>query len=92
MLIIQHSNFQVVRVNTKYNVIYVLGQATAGETNSLVTIHDTLLRRKSLKTLEVTPCFPTYFRDLGNEELPEELFVDNVHNFNESTIVFKEDE
>ena len=78
-------------MNSKFNVIWILGQGTAGETNSLVTIYDTILPLKSCKALEQTPNFPTYFPN-PEEELPEEMFVDDLHNFNDPTIMYKEDE
>lgn len=80
------------RIDTKYNVIWILGQATAGETNSLVTIHDTLLRKKLFGELGQVPHFPTYFPNLDGEDLPNEFFVDDLHNFNDPTILFKEEE
>lgn len=52
---------------------------------------DTVLPLKNLKATEMTPYFPTYFPHI-HEELPEELFVDDLHNFNDPTVMFKEDE
>jgi hypothetical protein len=42
---------QVLRVNTKYNVIWVKGQGIAGETNSFVYIYDTRLPLRSVFNL-----------------------------------------
>ncbi|XP_058791599.1 large ribosomal subunit protein uL3m [Phymastichus coffea] len=81
---------RILRINTKYNVIWLLGQNTAGEVGALVTMFDTLLPLKSLKATQVTPYFPTYFPNI-HEELPEELFVDDLHNYEDPTIMFKEE-
>ena len=44
---------QVLRVNTKYNVIWVKGAAVAGETNSIVYIYDTRLPLRSVRFLVI---------------------------------------
>jgi hypothetical protein len=44
---------QVLRVNTKYNVIWVKGAAVAGETNSIVYIYDTRLPLRSVTFLVI---------------------------------------
>ena len=39
-------SFQVVRINTKYNVLYVRGRAIPGETGAYVYIYDTNVTHK----------------------------------------------
>lgn len=85
-------SFQIVRINTRYNVIWVLGQASAGETNSLVQFYDTVVPTRTCKALETTPHFPTYLPTSEDEVLPEELFVDDLHNFNDPTIMYEVEE
>lgn len=75
---------QILRVNTKYNVIWVLGQALPGETNSLLQIYDTLLSRKKLQP---SVHFPTYLLD--DKDLAEEMLADNVHPFDAEPIVYE---
>ncbi|KAK0082156.1 hypothetical protein PV325_010999 [Microctonus aethiopoides] len=75
---------RVLRVNNQYNVIWVLGQAIPGETNSLVQVYDTLLPRRKRK---VAPYFPTYIPN--EDELPDELLDDEVHPFDAPTIEFQ---
>lgn len=75
---------QVLRVNNQYNVIWVLGQAIPGETNSLVQVYDTLLPRRKRKD---PPCFPTYIPN--EDQLPDELLDDEVHPFDAPTIEFQ---
>lgn len=74
------------RINTKHNVLWVSGQAIAGETNSIVTIHDTVLPLRKPK--EPLP-FPT-FLDNNIESYPEDIYDSKVHKFSEPTIVFNE--
>jgi len=71
------------RINTKTNTMWVSGFAIPGDPNSLVYIYDSkLIRRRPIK-----PHFPTF---AGNEEeLPEDLYVDEVHKFNDPTIFFE---
>ncbi|XP_016837828.1 39S ribosomal protein L3, mitochondrial [Nasonia vitripennis] len=83
---------RIVRINTRYNVIWVLGQASAGETNSLVQFYDTIVPLKTCKALNSPPHFPTYIPTNEDEVLPEELFVDDLHNFNDPTIMYEVEE
>ncbi|XP_043274806.1 39S ribosomal protein L3, mitochondrial [Venturia canescens] len=77
---------QILRVNTKYNVLWVKAQNLPGETNTLLQIYDTLLPTKKLRE----PCnFPTYVPK-PEETLPEETYADDVHPFNAPSIEFKE--
>ncbi|XP_069504823.1 large ribosomal subunit protein uL3m [Ambystoma mexicanum] len=75
---------KVWRINTKHNTIYVNG-SVPGHTNCLVKVKDSDLvaHRNSTEGLP----FPTYFAD-GDEELSEELFDDNLFQFNEPPIIY----
>ncbi|XP_018350110.1 PREDICTED: 39S ribosomal protein L3, mitochondrial [Trachymyrmex septentrionalis] len=79
---------QILRINTKYNVIWVLGHNIPGEINTYCYIYDTLLPRRQPTT---APNFPTYLPSITEESLPEELYADNVHSFADPTIEFKEE-
>ncbi|XP_017786036.1 PREDICTED: 39S ribosomal protein L3, mitochondrial [Nicrophorus vespilloides] len=73
------------RINTKYNVLYVSGQNVPGDTNSIVTIYDTILPLR--KPSNPVP-FPTY---LNTDEIHEEdLYDDDVHQFCDPTIEYNE--
>uniref|UniRef100_A0A1B6D6R8 Large ribosomal subunit protein uL3m n=2 Tax=Clastoptera arizonana TaxID=38151 RepID=A0A1B6D6R8_9HEMI len=74
------------RVNTKYNVLYLQGLGIPGETNKIVYIYDTLLPLRKLK--EAPKNFPTYAPEDSEEQLPENLYHENVHQFTEPTITF----
>ncbi|XP_078520001.1 large ribosomal subunit protein uL3m [Lissotriton helveticus] len=75
---------KVWRVSTKHNTIYVNG-SVPGHTNCLVKVRDSGLPmyRNSKENLP----FPTYFAD-GDEELPEDLFDEDLFQFNEPSITY----
>lgn len=73
------------RINTKFNVLYVSGQAIPGETNSIVTIYDTLLPLRQPK--DALP-FPTYCGT--EEELAEDIYDEKIHMFSDPTIEYRE--
>ncbi|CAN2389697.1 ribosomal protein L3 [Pristimantis euphronides] len=75
---------KVWRVNTKHNIIYVNG-SVPGHTNCLVKVTDTKLAVKQAG-FENLP-FPTYFAD-GDEALPEDLYDEEVFQFNEPSVKY----
>ena len=81
-----HSLLQVLRINTKYNILYVLGNCP-GDKGSIVSIRD---MDACYKPHERPPPFPTYFPD-PNNPLPEDMFADDVQQFDE-TIHFTKQE
>ncbi|XP_060036231.1 large ribosomal subunit protein uL3m isoform X1 [Erinaceus europaeus] len=66
---------KVWRINTKHNIIYVNG-SVPGHKNCLVKVKDSKL--PAHKDLSQNLPFPTYFPDGDEEELPEDLFDENV--------------
>nr|XP_023021584.1 39S ribosomal protein L3, mitochondrial [Leptinotarsa decemlineata] len=79
---------KILRINTKYNIIYVGGQHIPGETNSIVYIYDTKLPlRKPTKPLP----FPTFVGDI-DESVPENLYDESMHDFSQSSILYDENE
>ncbi|XP_075212615.1 mitochondrial ribosomal protein L3 [Lycorma delicatula] len=85
-----HRGVKILRINTKYNVIWVKGNAVPGETNSVVYIYDTLLPLK--KFTSKPPGFPTHFPEEDNEPLPEELYDDSIHYFENPSITYEVEE
>ncbi|KAJ8921075.1 hypothetical protein NQ315_015871 [Exocentrus adspersus] len=76
---------KIYRINTRYNVLWVSGQAIPGETNSIVYVYDTKLPlRAPTKPLP----FPTYLQEL-DESMPEDVYDESVHVFSDPTIFFK---
>ncbi|XP_031843504.1 mitochondrial ribosomal protein L3 [Nomia melanderi] len=76
---------KILRINTKYNVIWVLGPNIPGETNTMCYLYDTIL---PLRRLTAPPNFPTYSPNSNEDELPENLYADDVHQFGDPTIEF----
>lgn len=76
---------KVWRVNTKHNIIYVNG-SVPGHKNCLVKVRDSKLPayKDQCKNLP----FPTYFPDADEEELPEDLYDENVFQPSEPSITF----
>lgn len=70
---------KVWRVNTKYNVLYVNG-SVPGHRNCMVKVRDSILPNRLEKNKN--PPFPTFFAD-GDEELPEDLFDEDMFQFGE---------
>ncbi|CAH1397303.1 unnamed protein product [Nezara viridula] len=76
------------RINTKYNVLYVQGLAIPGETNSIITIFDTILPLRKKK--QAPAYFPTFYPSDLDDPLPEDLYENSVHHFDAPTITFEE--
>ncbi|KAM3964606.1 mitochondrial ribosomal protein L3 [Aphomia sociella] len=75
---------KILRINTKYNVIWTLGVAIPGETGAMCYLYDTILPLKKLKT---APPFPT---QPFTSDLPLEYYDESIHPFNGPTISFEE--
>ncbi|XP_003702622.2 mitochondrial ribosomal protein L3 isoform X1 [Megachile rotundata] len=77
---------KILRINTKYNVIWVFASNVPGETNTPLYLYDTILPTKR----NTSPNFPTFLpNDKDETELPENLYADDVHPFNDPPIVFE---
>lgn len=76
---------RILRVNTKYNVIWVLAHNIPGEMNNKIYLYDTLLPLRK----NTSPYFPTYLPGATKEPLPEDLYADDVQPFTDPTIEFK---
>ncbi|KAM9187363.1 large ribosomal subunit protein uL3m isoform 1-T1 [Dugong dugon] len=76
---------KVWRINTKHNIIYVNG-SVPGHKNCLVKIRDSNLpaHKDFCKNLP----FPTYFPDGDEEELPEDLYDENVFQLSAPSITY----
>ncbi|XP_065353618.1 large ribosomal subunit protein uL3m [Cloeon dipterum] len=82
---------QILRINTKFNVIFVKGQSVPGGQNSVVFLHDTLLPLKWRKTSP--EAFPTYFPHLQEgDSLPVDIYHESVHNFADPSIMYEDEE
>ncbi|KAI5632584.1 ribosomal protein l3 domain-containing protein [Phthorimaea operculella] len=75
---------KVLRMNTKHNVMWLLGVGIPGETGAMCYLFDTVL---PLKKLQTAPPFPTH---PPADNLPLEYYDDSVHPFEQDTIAFEE--
>ncbi|XP_049869462.1 39S ribosomal protein L3, mitochondrial [Pectinophora gossypiella] len=75
---------KILRMNTKHNVLWMLGVGIPGETGAICYLYDTILPTKKLQT---SPPFPTH---PPAADLPLEYYDESVHPFEESTIAFEE--
>ncbi|XP_039254978.2 large ribosomal subunit protein uL3m-like [Styela clava] len=85
---------RIFRINTRYNVLYVKGRIP-GHINTFVKISDTcnkkLQPRNEDEVLKHIGPFPTYQPELVDEELPENIYDDSVFDFDNPSIVLRED-
>nr|CAG4637064.1 EOG090X07HN [Ceriodaphnia reticulata]SVE72981.1 EOG090X07HN [Ceriodaphnia reticulata] len=73
---------KIMRINMKYNVIYVKG-TVPGPTNSIVQIFDTLL---PLRKLKEAPPHPTYFPPEDGTLVEEDILDPSLHPFGSPSI------
>lgn len=74
---------RILRINTKYNVLWVQGHNVAGEINSVCYLYDTVLPLK--KPTEALP-WPTSYEELSQEN----IWADDMHDFLLPSIEFSE--
>uniref|UniRef100_UPI00358DE4E6 large ribosomal subunit protein uL3m isoform X2 n=1 Tax=Myxine glutinosa TaxID=7769 RepID=UPI00358DE4E6 len=78
---------KVWRVNTKQNLLYIHG-SVPGHKNCLVKVSDTLIFPR--RSANSNPPFPTFFED-GEEELPEELYADDLFQMSSPSLIPEEE-
>lgn len=75
---------EVVRINTEYNVMWVIGHNVPGGVNDIVYIYDTLI---GPKRGVIQPPFPTCF----DEPTEVDTYAEGYHDFRNPTIFYEED-
>ncbi|XP_054002130.1 39S ribosomal protein L3, mitochondrial isoform X1 [Hylaeus anthracinus] len=75
---------KVLRVNTKFNVIWVLAPNIPGETNTMCYLYDTVLPLRKSQS----PHFPTYLGNINEESLPDNLYADDVYVFGDPSLEY----
>lgn len=85
------SFFQIMRINTKYNVLYVKGHNVPGPTHAYVRIYDTALNQKRTGDGHPKP-MPTFYPEDSPEEIREEYFDDELFQFSQDSIKYEEEE
>lgn len=81
---------KILRINTKYNVIWTLGVSIPGETGSLCYLYDSILPLKR-HTRESFPPFPTHTPPQSDDPSDDlEYFDESVHHFENPSIAYEE--
>ena len=75
------------RINTKYNILYLKGFNVAGPPHAYVRIYDTQIPSK-----QRTMPMPTYYPEDSTEEIPEEYFDEELFQFTNDSIVYADEE
>ncbi|XP_034251747.1 39S ribosomal protein L3, mitochondrial [Thrips palmi] len=79
---------KILRINTEYNVLYVIGQNVPGQINSYTYIHDCLLQHRWVREAKDARPLPTYIPKEG-ETHPEDIYAADVHPFDGSSIMYE---
>ena len=79
---------KILRINTEYNVLYVIGQNIAGKINDFVFIHDSLIHTRWITDAKNARPLPTYIPK-SEETLPENLYADDIHPFDQPSITYE---
>lgn len=74
---------KVLRINTEYNVMYVIGKNIPGPTGAMLHIHDTILPNKR-KIIQ--PPFPTNFEEVTEHR---DEWIEDLHRFGDPSITFE---
>ena len=82
--------FQIWRINTKYNVLYLQGSAIPGPNHAYVKVRDTTLVPHKERLVDRPPPMPTWYPEDALETIPEELYDEKLHAFTDGTILFDE--
>lgn len=77
------------RINTKYNVIYVKGPNIPGPPRSYVRIMDTVIRSRRLLLDKNPPPMPTFYPEDSLPDTPENLYHEKLFSFDDDFISYE---
>jgi len=83
------SGLRVLRINYQEDVLYIMGLGVPGDSGEFVYVQDTAHFEKRLSG--PPRFFPTCYPD-QHASLPEEEYADDVHRFEDPSIVFADDD
>lgn len=82
-------SLKIWRINHKSNIIFLHGPTIPGPSHCFVRIKDSRYRDKNDPlTIDNHPPFPTFFMDNIKQQLPDEEFAKELHQFKDPTINF----
>ena len=82
---------QILRMNTKYNILYVKGMNVPGPTHAYVRIYDTMLNHRKSVEGNTHP-MPTYYPEDDSEEIQEEYFDNEIFQFTDDSIKYEDEQ
>ncbi|KAK3912169.1 39S ribosomal protein L3, mitochondrial [Frankliniella fusca] len=80
---------KILRINTDYNVLYVIGQNIPGAINSYIYVHDSLCHHRWVRNTKDAWPLPTYIPKDTEAEIPENIYAPDVHPFDAPSITYE---
>ena len=77
-------------MNTKYNLLYVMGRGVPGPVHCYVRVMDSRLVHHRLAFMDNPPHLPTWYPDDAPDDMPEELFDEQLFQFASPSVTFEE--
>lgn len=87
--------FQIWRINTKYNILYISG-GVPGPNHGYVRIYDSraskhvTVRNENTQSDRPIP-MPTFYSDDIKEPIPDEYFDEELYSFSDGSITYEEE-
>lgn len=81
------AGLKVLRVNTKYNLIYIQSRGVPGEMGNYINVMDSRIYPKK-PTVESSPPFPTVSLE-EHSKLPEDMYDSTLHRPSDPSIIFE---
>lgn len=79
----------MVRINTKYNVLYVKGPNLPGPPRAYVKIQDTVLPLKRLRLNENPPPMPTFYDEDLVPDTAENLYHESLFSYDDEFVSYE---
>lgn len=84
--------FQIWRINTKLNILYIHGSTIPGPNHCYVRVFDSILRNRQRELADNPPFNPTFYEDFDSEhELPEEILHKDLFHFSDPSLTLEDE-
>ncbi|XP_067932605.1 large ribosomal subunit protein uL3-like [Watersipora subatra] len=84
-----HRSLQIVRINTKYNVIYLKGPNLPGPPRAYVRMMDSLLRPHLLARDANPPPMPTFYPEDAIPDSPENIYHESLFTYDDDFVSYE---
>ena len=87
--LVMMKGLKVWRINTKYNVLYLMGPSVPGPNHGYMRLQDsTLYDHRQMFTEKNHPPFPTFYPEdnEGKAPIAEELFAEDIYHFDQPSL------